>query len=57
MTPSSLSEALMPPPDQGIEGTSADWARMLAETLSPSADITAAVGPMNYSNERHACII
>ena len=48
MVPSSLSTASSPSPDHGIEGTFAVCARMLAAILSPSTDITGAVGPMNW---------
>jgi hypothetical protein len=48
MTPSALRPDSMPSPDHGMDGTFALWARMLAETLSPRAAMTEAVGPMNY---------
>lgn len=49
MTPCSFRPDSMPSPDQGMEGTLAVCARMLADTLSPRAAITGPVGPMNYA--------
>jgi hypothetical protein len=34
-----------------MEGTFAVWARMFADTLSPRAAITGAVGPMNCAEK------
>mmetsp|Transcript_33206 Transcript_33206/g.73178 ORF Transcript_33206/g.73178 Transcript_33206/m.73178 type:complete len:203 (-) Transcript_33206:475-1083(-) len=46
--PFASRPASMPWPDQGMEGTFAVCARMLADTLSPNAAMTDAVGPMNW---------
>mmetsp|Transcript_39595 Transcript_39595/g.119673 ORF Transcript_39595/g.119673 Transcript_39595/m.119673 type:complete len:224 (-) Transcript_39595:296-967(-) len=55
MVPSGVKSAVKPSPDQGMEGTPAVCARMLAAILSPSTDMTGEVGPMKVIPSSFNC--